>query len=427
MEILKNHVANYNRAMAEKKYSQVASIAEIIMNYCSKKLNENPNSQFAQTYRDKYNSAKEFYDNYKAGKYNRVNVAGGAGAETPKRNWFSDDVPNLKLCDIAGLQKLKNEFIINIFAPFDPNYGPIYHKYRSDVGLQVLLYGPPGTGKTFAVKCLAGELGCKIAVIQVKDLMSKYVGEGAKVVSEVFEQAKELDRCIIFFDEIDSIATSRDDDESRNAKEQFTQLLTNMDGFTAGTKEGQLKIVIAATNRPWALDSAILRGGRFETKIYMPLPDNEARVKLISDAFGMAKGAKLQIPVAGDVTAKELAPMFEGYSGADIKAACRQIASKAMIREISSARSGKHVPDCVKMDDVKSVLKDYIVATTDEDILGFEAYSKSMSSDAYLEMIISDIEKDKKVDYASPQALRCAKKEKEARKKREELLKKLKK
>ena len=176
MEILKNHVANYNKAMAEKKYSQVASIAEIIMNYCAKKLKENPTSQFAQTFKDKYNSAKEFYDNYKAGKYSNSNIAGNASnTERPKTNWFSDEVPNLKISDIAGLQKLKNEFIINIFAPFDPVYGPIYRKYRSDIGLQVLLYGPPGTGKTFAVKCLAGELGCKIAVVQVKDIMSKYV------------------------------------------------------------------------------------------------------------------------------------------------------------------------------------------------------------------------------------------------------------
>ncbi len=417
MEILKNHVANYNKAMAEKKYSQVASIAEIIMNYCAKKLKENPNSQFAQTFKDKYNSAKEFYDNYKAGKYSNSNIAGGASnTERPKTNWFSDEVPNLKISDIAGLQKLKNEFIINIFAPFDPVYGPIYRKYRSDIGLQVLLYGPPGTGKTFAVKCLAGELGCKIAVVQVKDIMSKYVGEGAKMVSEVFEQAKDLDRCIIFFDEIDSIATSRDDDESKNAKEQFTQLLTNMDGFTAGTKPGQLRIVIAATNRPWALDSAILRGGRFETKIYMPLPDNEARVKLISDAFGMEKGAKLQIPVANDVTAKAIAPKFEGYSGADIKAACRQIASKAMVREITSARQKNHTPDCVKMSDVDAVLKDYIVATTDEDILNFEAYSRSMDANSYIEMVIKDIEDNKNTSYASPQVLRYAKKVIEFRK-----------
>lgn len=400
INIFNSYITMYNDMRTKGDNKGAAQMAQTIIDLAAK---ECAKPDLAPALRGRYSSCaasvKEFLDLYNSGKLNmNTNKASGAGAsDRPATQWFSEDVPNLTLNDIAGLQQVKNEFILNVFAPFDPRTSAIYHKYRSDVGLQVLLYGPPGTGKTFAVKCLAGQLGCKIAVVQVKDVMSKYVGEGAKVISEVFEQANKLDKCIIFFDEIDSIATSRDDDESRNAKEQFTQLLTNMDGFTAATKPGQLRIIIAATNRPWALDSAVLRGGRFETKIYMPLPDQSAREKLVSDAFGMSANAKLKIPVASDVTAKALAEKFEGYSGADIKAACRQIATRAMRREIVNAQKGTPKDDCVTMDDVTAVISDYIIATTDGEILSYEAYSKSMEMPAYVKYVVQRLEMEKKL------------------------------
>lgn len=107
--------------------------------------------------------------------------------------------------------------------------------------------------------------------------MANLVGDGAKIIAEIFEQAKRYDKCIIFFDEIDAIAASRDDDESRHTKEQLTTLLTYMDGFMSGTRKNQIRIIIAATNRPLDIDSAVKRGGRFETQIYVPLPDYDAR------------------------------------------------------------------------------------------------------------------------------------------------------
>lgn len=418
MQNFNKYVELYNAQIADKNYAGAFNTAGLIINYAKAECDKpNINPMFRARYAEQCKIVSDFLEKYKSGKINmNMNTNdNGSSEERPVTQWFSDEVPNLKLTDIAGLQQVKNEFILNIFAPFDPVTGPIYRKYRSDVGLQVLLYGPPGTGKTFAVKCLAGQLGCKIAVVQVKDVMSKYVGEGAKVISEVFEQASKLDKCIIFFDEIDSIATSRDDDESRNAKEQFTQLLTNMDGFTAATKPGQLRIIIAATNRPWALDSAVLRGGRFETKIYMPLPDAPAREKLVSDAFGMNEHAKLKIPVAPDVTVKSLVPLFEGYSGADIKAACRQIATKAMTREIVNAQRGTPKDDCVTMNDVKTVLKDYIISTSDLEVIRYEAYSKSMELTDYLDyasnlLIAESKEKEKNPAFVnksiSPQARR---------------------
>lgn len=189
-------------------------------------------------------------------------------------DWFGADIPDLTMRDVAGLSELRNEFLVNIFAPISPKYSPIYKKYRKDVGLQILMYGPPGCGKTHIVKCLAGSLGCKIAVVQVKDVMANLVGDGAKIISEIFEQAQKYEKCIIFFDEIDAIAASRDDEESRHTKEQLTTLLTNMDGFMSATmgltvKDIEiLRILDEYTGDAMGADVLAARAG-LDTKKYM--------------------------------------------------------------------------------------------------------------------------------------------------------------
>ncbi len=315
-------------------------------------------------------------------------TAPDGGNAIASTDWFSAEVPKLTLNDVAGLYEVRKEFVLNVFAPLNPKYTHIYHKYRSDMGLQILLYGPPGTGKTHIVKCLAGQLGCKIAVVQIKDVMANLVGDGAKIIASVFEQAKKYDRCIIFFDEIDAIAASRDDDESRHTKEQLTTLLTNMDGFTSGVKEGQIRIIVAATNRPWALDSAVKRGGRFDTQIYVPLPDPDARRKLIALALGKDPSVKkrVDVPCAPDVTIDWLVDLFDGYSGADIKAVCRQIVNRPLNREILAANKGvAPVDPYVTQQDCEYVIQRYINSITDKMLFEFDAYSASMDLFEYLE------------------------------------------
>ena len=320
----------------------------------------------------------------------KSNSAGtGSEDKITSTDWFGADVPKLTMRDVAGLKELRDEFLVNIFAPISPKYSPIYKKYRSDVGLQILMYGPPGCGKTHIVKCLAGSLGCKIAVVQIKDVMANLVGDGAKIIAEIFEQAKKYDKCIIFFDEIDAIAASREDDESRHTKEQLTTLLTNMDGFTSATKPGQIRIIIAATNRPWILDSAVKRGGRFETQIYVPLPDFDARVRLIELALGKdpsIKGA-INVPCAEDVTVEWLAQRFEGYAGADIKAACKQMINRPLRREIEYFRDhDARRNDCITRADCEAVLARYINSITDYMLFGYDAYSANMDIDEYLRL-----------------------------------------
>lgn len=306
-------------------------------------------------------------------------------------DWFSADVPKLSMADVAGLTEVKEEFMVNVFAPTDPKYAQIYRRYRNDLGIQILLYGPPGTGKTHIVKCLAGQLGCKIAVVQIKDVMARLVGDGAKVIAAVFEQAKKYDKCIIFFDEIDAIAASRDDDESRHTKEQLTTLLTYMDGFMSKTAPGQIRIVVAATNRPWVLDSAVKRGGRFETQIYIPLPDFAARLRLVELALGKDPKVKnrLDIPCEQDVTPEWLAGKLEGYAGADIKAICKQIINRPLRRAIFAVYNSRTCPDYkITRNDCVEVIGKYINSITDEMLLQFDAYKANLEFKEYIKALL---------------------------------------
>ena len=397
MDIVCNYVSEYNNARNNGNISRAVDMGERAVRVAKEELAK-PDLNLAHKgyYENVVRTVGEFLKDPNACIPKPKAVKGAENEsddEIAATDWFAAPVPNVKLKDIAGLKNVKDEFIVNVFAPMLPGYCDIYRKYRgSERGLQVLLYGPPGTGKTHAVRCLAGELGCKIAVVKVADTNRKYVGEGAKVIETVFAQAANYDKCIIFFDEIDSIASSREDEDSRHTKEQLTTLLTLMDGFTSGVKDGQIRIVIAATNRPWALDSAVKRGGRFDTQIYIPLPDYEARCQLVRLALGKDEKVekRVDVPCAPDVSVEELARRFDGYSGADIKAVCRQAISLPLKREIVSYGKKEHKDDCLTMADVESVLGKYINSITDDALMQFDAYRQNMEYDSEFIMLKLD-------------------------------------
>lgn len=379
------YVSAYNKAIEERDTARAIDMGRLAVRDASDELKK-PNliESHRQYYQRVVTSIGEFLANPSAA-VAQTAASGGIGGDSVEKikstDWFSAPIPNLGMKDIAGLKNVRDEFVVNVFAPMSPEYGDIYRRYRGDErGLAILLYGPPGTGKTHVVRCLAGEMKCKIAVVQVKDVMANLVGDGAKIISEIFEQAKKHERCIIFLDEIDAIAASREDEDSRHTKEQLTTLLTNMDGFTSQAKPGQIRIVIAATNRPWILDSAVKRGGRFSTQLYVPLPDRDAREYLIRRALGQDPRVKdrVEVPCAPDVTVEWLVERTEGFAGADIKAICRQAVGKPMKREILSRVNGAHVADCVTRADFDEVLDNYINSITNETLMQFDAYTMNM-------------------------------------------------
>lgn len=389
--------AAYNDSLLKGDYDAVQMLAPHILEIAKAQIDDPHTAPvMKEKFRKWVNSVGKTLSDIQSGSFqkSRASSENQVGVDAKAINWFSAEVPKNTLDDVAGLANVKTEFVVNVLAPLSERYRGIYDRYRSDMGLQILLYGPPGTGKTYIVKCLAGQLGAKIAVVQIKDVMANLVGDGAKIIAEIFEQAKRYDKCIIFFDEIDAIAASRDDDESRHTKEQLTTLLTYMDGFMSGTRKNQIRIVIAATNRPWILDSAVKRGGRFETQIYVPLPDFDARKKLVEIAMSNPK-----VPRAADVTDAWLAERLEGYAGADIKAICKQIAGRPLRREIDAMRNGKPVADKVTQQDCEAVMEKYINSITDEMLLQFDAYRHNRSFEEYVQLLES-VDKAKLEPYA---------------------------
>ena len=217
--------------------------------------------------------------------------------------------PKVTYNDIGGLKKQLQELREAIELPL--KHPELFEEVGIDPPKGVLLYGPPGCGKTLMAKALAHEVNATFIRVVGSELVRKYIGEGARLVHELFELAKEKAPTIIFIDEIDAIGAKRMDETTggeREVNRTLMQLLAEMDGFDP---RGNVK-VIAATNRPDILDTALLRPGRFDRLIEVPLPDFEGRLEILKVHTRRMKmrGVDLRI----------IAEMTEGASGADLKA-----------------------------------------------------------------------------------------------------------
>ncbi len=185
----------------------------------------------------------------------------------------------------------------------------------------ILMYGPPGTGKTLIAKALASESEANFYIINGPEIMNKYYGETEARLRDIFKEAKESSPSIIFIDEIDAIAPKREEAFGDVEKRVVAQLLALMDGMQ---ERGQV-IVLGATNRPESLDPALRRPGRFDREIEIGVPNAEGRLEILQiHTRGM--------PLADEINLQELASELHGYTGADIKALCREAAMKALRR-----------------------------------------------------------------------------------------------
>ena len=218
--------------------------------------------------------------------------------------------PNIKWDDVAGLAEAKRNLVQAVILPMKL---PDWFKGKRAPWRGILLYGPPGTGKSFLAKATATEANNSTFItVSTSDLVSKWMGESEKLIRGLFDTAREKAPAIIFIDEIDSLLSERTDNDSEAAKRIKTEFLIQMDGV-GKSMDGIL--LLAATNIPWGLDPAVRR--RFEKKIYIPLPDFEARKALIQLK---TKGEKTELTEA-DID--RIAQMTEGYSGADINILAR--------------------------------------------------------------------------------------------------------
>lgn len=218
------------------------------------------------------------------------------------------EVPDVKWEDIGGLSSIKQELQEAVEWPL--KYQGVFAYADAMPPKGILLYGPPGTGKTLMAKAAANESEANFISIKGPELLSKWVGESEKGVREVFRKARQAAPCIIFFDEVDAIAPRRGGglgSDSHVTERLISQLLTELDGLEILTNV----VVIAATNRPDIIDPALLRPGRFDRLLYVPLPDKNSRLQII-------KIHTKKKPLAEDINMDDLVGHTEGYTGADI-------------------------------------------------------------------------------------------------------------
>ncbi|MBU0530330.1 MAG: AAA family ATPase [Nanoarchaeota archaeon] len=236
------------------------------------------------------------------------------------------EIPTTKWDDIGGLDEVKKRMRETIEWPLENPDAFTRMGIRPPRG--ILLYGPPGTGKTLLAKAVANESGANFISVKGPEVLNKWVGESEKKIREIFRRAKQVAPAIIFFDEIDAIAPRRSGASTSHVTENVvSQLLSEMSGL----EELHNVIVIAATNRPDMMDSALLRPGRFDRQILVHAPDEKARLNIFNIHTK-------NMPVSKDVDLGKLAKQTEGYTGADIESIVRESGLNAL-RENMEAKT----------------------------------------------------------------------------------------
>ncbi len=254
-----------------------------------------------------------------------------------------EERPDVSYNDIGGykdqMEQLKEVLETPLLNP------QIYSQLGIDPPKGVMLYGPPGTGKTLTAKAVANRTDACFIKISGCELVQKYVGEGARLVREIFQMARTKKACIIFFDEIDSIGGVRSDDPEHGDTEvqrTMLEIVNQLDGFES---RGNIKVLMA-TNRPDVLDPALVRPGRVDRKIEFNLPDLEGRVQIF-------KIHARSMPIEKDVRFELLARLCNSTTGADIRSVCIEAGMYA-IRE-----RRKYITEKDLLDSIEKVIKGY--------------------------------------------------------------------
>ena len=249
------------------------------------------------------------------------------------------EIPDVTWKNVGGLEEVKTALREAVEWPLQ--YPAVFEKLKTRPPKGILLFGPPGTGKTLLAKAVANESECNFISIKGPELLSKWVGESEKGVREMFRKARQAAPSIIFFDEIDSLVPKRGSyiGSSHVTESVVSQILTELDGL----EELKNVVVLAATNRPDMLDTALLRPGRLDRVIYVPPPDEEGRKKIFEVYLAEAGEEGNQI-LAADIDLHDLVKKTEDFVGADIEALVRE-AKLAAMREFITTMAGKNEQD----------------------------------------------------------------------------------
>ncbi|MGB3437354.1 MAG: ATP-binding protein [Actinophytocola sp.] len=252
-----------------------------------------------------------------------------SGAAVPASLWDAER-PAVTLADVAGLAEVKRHLDTTFLAPLrNPEMAAAFGQKP---GGSLLMYGPPGCGKTFIARAIAGDLGASFIHVTLADLLSKWIGESEKAIQSVFRNARAAAPCVIFFDEFDALGGRRTSGGggSQSMRMLVTQLLEELDGVAS---ENDGVYFLAATNRPWDIDSALRRPGRIDKTVLVLPPDAVARAAIVQ---GVLAGKP-----ADDVDVVAVAAATEGFSGADLSHLTTTVLQQAMVESMSS---GELVP-----------------------------------------------------------------------------------
>lgn len=272
-----------------------------------------------------------------------------------KFDW--DSLPIIKFEDIAGLDSVKQVVKVKVLLPLQ--HPDVFEGYERKSGGGLLLYGPPGTGKTMIAAAIANEIGAKFCAVKPSDLLNQGVGNTEKAVKSLFAQAHSYPCAVIFFDEMDSISPKST--RSQYARQLRSELLAQLQGIEDYKKTNDnILFLIAATNKPWDIDSAFLRPGRFGTRIYVGLPDEEARKYLIERRLEKIKEKGL-VEVE-DIDILLIVDKTKGFNGSDLT----NLLDKA--EEISALRGIQTGYKSISQKDFEDALLEVTSSVQKEDI-----------------------------------------------------------
>ncbi|OLY82516.1 Transitional endoplasmic reticulum ATPase [Smittium mucronatum] len=293
------------------------------------------------------------------------------------------EVPTTSWDDIGGLENVKRELQETVQYPVE--HPEKFLKFGMSPSKGVLFYGPPGCGKTLLAKAIASESQANFISIKGPELLTMWFGESEANVRDVFEKARAAAPCVLFFDELDSVAKARGSSagDSGGTDRVLNQILTEMDGMNAKKNV----FVIGATNRPDQIDPALLRPGRLDQLIYIPLPDEGSRLSIL-------KAALRKSPIASDVDLPFLAASSAGFSGADLTEICQRAAKLAIRQsieaeikaEIAKKESGDSTMEGDEVDPVPEITRAHFEeamqfarrSVSDNDIRRYEMFSQNL-------------------------------------------------
>lgn len=286
------------------------------------------------------------------------------------------EIPNVTWEDVGGLESVKQE--LQEMVQYPVQHPELYLKFGMCPSKGVLLYGPPGCGKTLLAKAIANECQANFISIKGPELLTMWFGESEANIRDIFDKARQAAPCVLFFDELDSIATARGNgggDAGGAGDRVINQLLTEMDGMSSKKNV----FIIGATNRPDIIDGAILRPGRLDQLIYIPLPDELSRLSVL-------KSNLRKSPIAGNVDLKHLAKVTQGFSGADLTEICQRTCKLAIRESIQAEISASSQGQTLVNDPVPELTSKHFGeamlyarrSVSDADIRKYEMFSKTL-------------------------------------------------